>query len=366
MWCWDAANRKHKTNYVFRAKYLKPVDTSVCTTRCLMKGMLLSHTKHYFDLRQGKPEHNIEVKKHMLPHGIHEGIPEEGRKPLESLYLWEACRLAAFNTKRSIGIRHAKHFSPPLEEFLAYLCMLCYHIIYCHQKGEFDNEPLNATQQEGIFNMFMDTINDMQQRNPGNLWNACMRIWDYCMRGLIEPDPRQSLAPPPRVWSPDATELYVSEFSAHLPPGALDATPVLRPQQAPPAQAMPNEALPGPMEPESHGEDVGMDADVDEEEEPWDIFTWPDGTYVLVGAHHTAEINGTVVDNILNSHISGQEILNIAAESAASTSQAGPLGLSNTEKSAVAMVPGIAYIETVDSDNDYGSAQPGPSNPQVS
>ncbi|KDN43399.1 hypothetical protein RSAG8_06183, partial [Rhizoctonia solani AG-8 WAC10335] len=275
--CWHAANRKHKTNYPFKVEYLKPVDASMCAARCVAKGLLLSHTKHCFDLRQGEPEHNIEVKNRVLPHGIHEGIPEEACKPMESQYLKEACHLIAYTTKRSIGIRHAKHFAPPSARFLAYICTL----------------PV--------------------------LWKP----------------------PPFSVRNSNRTrlrELHPARFCT----GQWGRRMMMRTM-------------------------MRSIADADADEESWDIVADPSGAYFLVGAYHTVQIDPSMVDNILNGHISAQEILEIAIQSAApSTSQAGPSGLSNAEKEVVAAVSGIAHIETVGSDDESGATQQGPSDPQVS
>ncbi|KAG8681198.1 hypothetical protein FRC11_001436 [Ceratobasidium sp. 423] len=166
--------------------------------------------------------------------------------------------------------------------------------------------------------------------------------------------------------SPDATELYVSEFSSHLPAGALDAAPILCPQQQqdPPGQDVSSEVLHEPMELED--DDAFLGEDADEDDESWKIVTDPSGAYFLVGPHYTAQIDSNVVDNILNGYISGQEVLEIAMQSVVpSTSQAGPSGLSNTEKAAAAMVPSIAHIEIVDSGGESESMQPDRSDPQT-
>ncbi|CAE6481252.1 unnamed protein product [Rhizoctonia solani] len=367
-WCWDVANRKHQTNYPFRVDYLRACNGSVCASRCFAKNVLLSHTKHYFDLRQGAPEHNMEVKNCVLPHGIHQGNPEEGRRPMELPYLMEACRLIAFNSKRAIGFCHPDHFAPPSIRFLAYICTLAHHIIYAHRKGEFENEPLNAVQQEGTFKIYMDQLKYMQQNNPADLWNARMRIWDYCMRGLVEPDSIREVTPPPRVLSPDATELYVSDFSSHLPPGALDAAPLLPPQDGTDltAQNESGRTLDEAMEPEDDNVAAEADMDTGEDEESWEIVTDDSGGYLLVGAHHTVQVDSSVVANIFHGHISAQEILDIAMDAAPpSTPQAGPSGLTIAEKESVTTVPGIARIDFVDSSDEYEPAQPNYSEPQT-
>ncbi|KAG8738636.1 hypothetical protein FRC11_001248, partial [Ceratobasidium sp. 423] len=200
-WCWDVSNKKHKTNYPFQVMYLRPIDVALCTARNLHKNLLIPHTRHFFDLRHGEPEHNIDMKNRMLPHGIHEGIPEEGRKPFESDYLLDAVRMTAFNTKRS----------------MAYICTLCHHIVYLHREGEFDNRHLNAIQQGGTFKLYLDKLAKMKKRKPGDLWNLRMQIWNYCMEFHVEPDPRPAVTPPSREWSPDATELVGTQFLSHLP-----------------------------------------------------------------------------------------------------------------------------------------------------
>ncbi|KAG8741161.1 hypothetical protein FRC11_014945, partial [Ceratobasidium sp. 423] len=118
-----------------------------------------------------------------------------------------------------------------------------------------------------------------------------------------------------------------------------------------------------PMWPE--GEDV--DGDADEDVETWNIVSDSSGEYFLVGHHHTIQVNSDVVDNILSSYVSAQEVLDIAMKGAIPlASQAGPSGLSNVEKKVITQVPGTAHIKVVGSDNEPEAPQDDIPNPQIS
>ncbi|CUA77883.1 Tail fiber protein [Enterococcus phage phiEF24C] [Rhizoctonia solani] len=275
---WEMANEKHRTNFPFKVEYLKPVDAALCNFRTAATKALRPQVEQYFGLRPGEPERNIEVKNRMLPHGIHEGIPEEGRKPMQSAYLRDACRFTLFSSKRAIGFRNPEKFGPLPGEVLALICTLTHHEMYAYRNGECDMQDLNATQQEAMFEIYMVKIKWMREHKPIDLQNVCMSIWDYCMRSLVQPDPRQEITPPPRECSPDATELYESEFSSRLPPRALEAARATRRRLNLPGQAAPGEVLPGSMGPEGdHGDaDMDMGEGGDPDEQPWEIFLQPD------------------------------------------------------------------------------------------
>ncbi|KAG8758241.1 hypothetical protein FRC11_003956, partial [Ceratobasidium sp. 423] len=184
----------------------------------------------------GGPKHNIEVKNHILPHGLHEGT---------------------------------------------------HHIGYAYQMGKFNNQPLNAIQQGAIFRMYMELIEEMQLHKLHDLWNLCMQIWNYCIPALT--------LLPPYEWSPDVTQLVESKLSSYLPASALDAAPVhcLQQQQDLAVQDMSSEVM---LEPEeSELEDDGAE----EDEQPWQIVSNASGAFFLVGVDHTGQINSNVVDNII-------------------------------------------------------------------
>ncbi|KAG8693203.1 hypothetical protein FRC11_003076 [Ceratobasidium sp. 423] len=273
-------------------------------------------------------------------------IPEEGRKPFESDYLLDAVRMTAFNTKR----------------LMAYICTLCHHIVYLHQEGKFDNRHLNAIQQGGTFKLYLDKLAKMKKRKPGDLWNLQMWIWNYCMEFHVEPDLRPAVTPPLREWSPNTTELVGTQFLSHLPP--LDRAPrLLLWDQGPPEQGVFGDVSDEPMWPE--GKDG--DGDADEDTETWNIMSDSSGEYFLVRHHHTVRVDSDMVDNILGSYVSAQEVLDIAMKGAIpSASQAGPSGLSNAEKKVIMQVPGTAHIEVVGSDNEPEAPQDDIPDPQIS
>ncbi|CAE6533246.1 unnamed protein product [Rhizoctonia solani] len=243
---------------------------------------------------------------------------------MESEFLQEAARAVAFQSTNSIGFRSRSYFAPPKDRFLAFLCTLTHHIVYCYRHGDYQYEKLCAAQQEATFGNYMRLIERTRMRTPNLLYNARVGIYDYCLRSLVDPDPELEEEEEDREWSADAEEIVMSQYASHFPAPAQPAPAATA--QVQPAFATPAMAQPEPTEPTEQSP-VGHSSVTSGEGVRWEIITHADGNVFLVGPDDAIQINPKIVDDLLNFRISPSSVLEIALQASFSPIQEIPGGV---------------------------------------
>ncbi|CUA67695.1 hypothetical protein RSOLAG22IIIB_07537 [Rhizoctonia solani] len=186
-----------------------------------------------------------------------------------------------------------------------------------------------------------------------------VRVYDYCMGSLVDPDPGPEVEEEEedREMSPDAEEILTSQYASHFTASAP-------PMPVTPAPEVPS-ATPTQFERAAYADHVpaGHVSVHPSGGDSWEIVTHADGTVFLVGPHETAQIDPALVDDLLNLRISPPDALEMAAQASFSppletaadgetydgyngalaaalaltdSSHAGPSGLTAAEKEAVA------------------------------
>ncbi|KAG8723180.1 hypothetical protein FRC09_004370 [Ceratobasidium sp. 395] len=212
----------------FCLRHVEASTIAITSMRTLALKAVIPVVDRYFQFHiYTKDDWNKDMAKSLLPLNFVYGDIRNKKAPFENPVLTLACRAVAFNKSTGIGARHREelHGIPP--GFLVFVCTLIKFILFEYQKnGEYTNPQLDVEVQTSAFRQCFKFLIETQQNKGRQLTNIRMRMWDECAANLGPKDNVRELSPlPEREWSPDATEVYVSQYdqSANFIGGHEDA-----------------------------------------------------------------------------------------------------------------------------------------------
>ncbi|KAF8593939.1 hypothetical protein BDV93DRAFT_565965 [Ceratobasidium sp. AG-I] len=207
------ACRERAQRFVLLSEHITCVKTLVTTYRHSVKDVIMPLVERWSGFSEGHKSYNRKLARWLLPDAFHEGFPESGgdRAPFESELIYVIVGRTLFGPGK-LGIVDAARFSPIPIRFLAFLCSICNHVIYCYRHGAFDwDEHLKSSVQEQAFQEYLALLVEMQGERPNAIELICAMMYDNCRTEAgyapIAPVDRR-----PRNWAPDIARDYVPRF----------------------------------------------------------------------------------------------------------------------------------------------------------
>ncbi|KAF8593809.1 hypothetical protein BDV93DRAFT_566128 [Ceratobasidium sp. AG-I] len=210
------ACRERAQRFVLLTEHITCVKGLVTTYRHDVKDLIVPLVEKHLDFIDGQREYNRELSQWYLPHSFHEANPEGGnnnRLPFESNFIFKAVARALFGPSK-LGLKHPGWFAPVPVRFIAFICSICNHVIYCYRRGSFNSdEHLNATMQEHSFQEYLEDLDDMHRHRAAALRQICASMYDRAREGAGH-QPAPPVDRPRRNWGPDIAEEYIPRFVA--------------------------------------------------------------------------------------------------------------------------------------------------------
>ncbi|KAF8607471.1 hypothetical protein BDV93DRAFT_505624 [Ceratobasidium sp. AG-I] len=212
---WAGACQKEDVNLTFKSTYCKYVQQRVTSWRLKSKGIIKALVDRELGFSSSRPEENIELVKKLLPEGFHTGPDEKGSLPYHSNFLLQACYEVAFGDSEAVGVEFPRLFNPLPLCFIAYICTIVNHVIYCYRDGYYKkDEHLKAEQQRLCFYQYLTDLADQEDAIPTVARNHRAVMHDSC-RTLLEKSAPIRVAEelrPKRDWGDDVDTEYVSKY----------------------------------------------------------------------------------------------------------------------------------------------------------
>ncbi|KAF8595395.1 hypothetical protein BDV93DRAFT_515031 [Ceratobasidium sp. AG-I] len=189
------------------------LDAHVTTSRSRAKTALIPEVDKFFGFDTDDHAKNAALSKELLMDGFHQADRKNNWLDFQSEYMRRACRAVAFSGAASFGARHPQAFSPFPMTFVAFVCTITHHIIYCYRDGPLAPDKLSVPMQMWVYRHYMKLLLDMFDNHQNTYSIAIGTISDYCREAVvIVPAINPADAGPMRAWSPDAPEPYVCRF----------------------------------------------------------------------------------------------------------------------------------------------------------
>ncbi|KAF8597065.1 hypothetical protein BDV93DRAFT_562728 [Ceratobasidium sp. AG-I] len=208
------ACRERAQHFVLLSEHITCVKNLVTTYRHNVKDVVASLVERMCGFSAGHRSYNRKLVRWLLPDAFHEGLPEirGDRAPFESHLMYAVVGGTVFGPGK-MGIVHAARFSPIPIRFLAFLCSICNHVIYCYRHGAFNREEhLKSSVQEQAFQEYLALLVEMQGERPNAIELICAMMYDNCRTDAgyapVAPADRR-----PRDWAPDIVRDYVPRFA---------------------------------------------------------------------------------------------------------------------------------------------------------
>ncbi|KAF8596500.1 hypothetical protein BDV93DRAFT_563263 [Ceratobasidium sp. AG-I] len=209
---WGLACARTKKDYPFLLSHMKVIDSQVTTARSRAKQSLKPFIDKFFGFDDDTPEKNAELSKKHLD-GFHQADPDHNRLSFQSEFVRRACRVYAFNGEGSLGAKYPKAFYPFPKTYVAFICTISHHIIYCYRDGPFAKENLHVPMQLAVYRRYLKSLNDFEANQANAFSRTLGEINDYCRGSLAALVSANNAAPEPtREWSPDEEEPYVCQY----------------------------------------------------------------------------------------------------------------------------------------------------------
>ncbi|KAF8595608.1 hypothetical protein BDV93DRAFT_564169 [Ceratobasidium sp. AG-I] len=210
---WALACRRTTRDYPMLTTHLKVLDAHVTTRRSRAKTVLIPEINKFFGFDIDTPADNAVLSKELLMDGFHQGDRKRNRLDFRGEYLRRACRAVAFSGTESYTSRAPKAFSPFPMAFVAFVCTISHHVIYCYRDGPFSTENLSVPLQMWVYRHYLKLLVDME-KHQANIYSIALgTISDYCRDSLaVAPIGNPADDAPMREWSPDALEPYESRY----------------------------------------------------------------------------------------------------------------------------------------------------------
>ncbi|KAF8594295.1 hypothetical protein BDV93DRAFT_565583 [Ceratobasidium sp. AG-I] len=220
---WANACRKESVNLTFQSTYYKYAQQRLTTWRHKTKTIIKALVDRELGFSNSRAEENIRLVKKLLPEDFHTG--EKGSLPYHSDFLLQACYEVAFSDSEAVGVEFPRLFNPLPVRFIAYVCAIINHVIFCYRDGYFKkDEHLNAEQQRQCFYQYLVDLADREDSIPTVARNHRAAMHDAC-RALLEKSAPARVAEelkPKRDWGEDTNTEYVSRYDA--PPSSDDSS----------------------------------------------------------------------------------------------------------------------------------------------
>ncbi|KAF8594468.1 hypothetical protein BDV93DRAFT_565415 [Ceratobasidium sp. AG-I] len=215
--CFARACRERGQRFPLVAEHITCVKNLVTTFRHTVKATVIVVVEKVLDFIDGDRPYNRKLSKWLLPDRFHEATPEVpgDHDPFESKFIFMVVARTLFGPGE-LGVKHAARFSPVPVRFLAFICSICNHVIYCYRRGSFVyDEHLKSIVQEQSFHGYLVLLDDMQRNREVVLREICAAMYDQgrtrAGHHVVDPVVR-----PPRRWAPDANVGYIPKFVAQV------------------------------------------------------------------------------------------------------------------------------------------------------
>ncbi|CAE7226987.1 unnamed protein product [Rhizoctonia solani] len=140
-------------------------------------------------------------------------VPEQESKPFQHEYFLHVVRRLLYWNETCFARCYPKLFSPVPDRYLCFIATLTNRVISWFSTGRYVEGHLNEDADSRTFASIMEIIEHMRLYQRKTLWNVRSTITEFGLRHA-ERTLAMSVSKPAaeRSWSPDAEELYESQF----------------------------------------------------------------------------------------------------------------------------------------------------------
>ncbi|KAF8601983.1 hypothetical protein BDV93DRAFT_557963 [Ceratobasidium sp. AG-I] len=211
---WGLACAKTRTDYPLLPSHIKVIDSQVTTSRSRAKQALKPFVDKYFGFDDDTPEKNAVLSKKNLLDKFHQADPDNDRMWFQSEFLRRACRVVAFYGDGSLAAKYPKAFYPLPKTYIAFVCTITQHILYCYREGPFAKDNLHVPMQLSVYRRYLRKLTELENNQRNTYSRVIGEINDYCRASISSSATtvHDGSPGPMREWSPDKEEPYVCKY----------------------------------------------------------------------------------------------------------------------------------------------------------